>query len=266
MAAECLLSARKWRDIMDNQDYRYADNRRVLFDEQSRFKKARKIYSIIQENYQGKTSDATVLDIGCSTALIDLWLADKVKTIYGIDIDEAAVDSAKEVEKKKNNFKFVKAGGDNIPFEDNFFDITISNIMYNLLSPEDQQKMFSEIHRCLKPDGLCYFAAPNKLFLVHGKYKLPLLDFLPIKLARAYAKILSPVKDPYNEYPKTIFGLIRMVQKYFYYDDVTLKVIDNPDKYHLFSVKNKVIRAMMSVAARLFYIFLPNYIFILRKK
>jgi ubiquinone/menaquinone biosynthesis C-methylase UbiE len=189
-----------------------------------------------------------------------------VKTLYGIDIDESAIDSAREVEKKRSNFKFIKAGADSLPFEDSSFDIVISNIMYNLLSPDDQQRMFDEIHRCLKPQGICYFAAPNKLLILHGKYKLPFLDLFPAWFARGYARLLSPVKERYDEYPKSLFGLRKLVRNKFREEDVTLELIDNPHKYKLYTAKNRLFRIALSVAARIFYIFMPNFIFILQKK
>jgi SAM-dependent methyltransferase len=250
---------------MTSRGYQYADKRRILFDEKSRFEKAEKIYLVLREKYAQNLSAAVVLDIGCSTGLIDQWLADKVKFIYGIDIDEAAVASAREVERIKSNFRFVQAGGDNLPFENNHFDIVISNIMYNLLTPEAQKTMFEEIYRCLKPQGLCYFAAPNKLLLVHGKYKLPFLDFLPLRLARLYAKLFSPIKDVYNEYPKTIFGLRKMVHQRFVVQDITLEIIDNPRKYHFMNIQNKIVQCGISFIARIGYLLLPNYIFILYK-
>ena len=246
--------------------YHYAGTRAILFDEKSRFEKAEKIYLAIKENYSGDLAEAIALDIGCSSGLIGLWLAGKVREIYGIDIDDDITGYVRKIEERAHNFHFMQAGGDRLPFEDGKFDVIISNIMYNLMPTDMQEKMMSEIHRCLKPTGVCYFAGPNKLCPVNGKYRLPFIDALPLSLARIYAKALSPIKETYNEFPKNVFGMQRMFAPLFEYKDITLKIIDDPDRYNFPLPQNGIARVAASLAARIFYVFMPNYIFILRKK
>lgn len=208
-----------------------------------------------------------MLDIGCSAGAIDYWLADKVQAIYGVDIDVDILHAVKEIKHNTANFTFIYAGGDQLPFRDKTFDIIISNIMYYLLSPSAQQKMLEDIYRCLKPHGLCYFAAPNRLMLLDGKFKLPFLLWLPKSLGKIYARWLSPVKEEYNEYHKTLFGIRKMLQKQrFFYEDMTLKIIDQPEKYHFLTGASQGVKLLVRIFARVFYVFSPNYIFILRKK
>ena len=252
-------------DSNNSNEYHYAQNRTVLFDETSRFEKAEKIFLILKEKYAHQLVDAVVLDIGCSAGLIDYWLAKKVKYIYGIDIDQDIISSVKNVEKQANNFMFIYSEGDKLCFKDNTFDIIIANIMYYLLPHHAQQTMMEEIHRCLKPDGLCYFATPNRLLILDGKYKLPFLCWLPIRLGRMYVKICSSIPD-YNEYYKTLFGLRKMIKKHFVWQDITLEILDHPHKYKFMHNQHKVIQGVIRILARLFYLFMPNYIFILRKR
>jgi len=246
-------------------DYHYAKNRLIHFDEQSRFEKAEKIYLILKDKYPNNISEAVVLDIGCSTGYIDQWLAEKVKYVYGVDIDLDVVSAVKEVESKTDNFKFVFSPGHSLPFHNGQFDIIISNIMYYLLPPAAQEAMFKEIERCLKPHGVCYFAAPNKLLLCDGKYRLPFLCWMPVWLGRIYVKACSKLEG-YHEYYKTIFGLKRMVKRHFVCEDMTLSIIDNAEHYKLMKIKNRLHFHLIRFAARIFYVFLPNYIFILYKK
>ncbi len=248
-----------------SKDYHYATDRAILFDKHSRFEKAEKIFWVLNEKYSQPLKDAVVLDIGCSAGLIDIWLANKVHYIYGIDIDEDIVPSVKEIERNVKNFKFVYAGGAKLPFKDQTLDIIIANAMYYLLLPEAQQEMFTEIRRCLKPQGICYFSAPNRLLLIDGKYNLPFLVWTPVWLGRIYVKLFSRIKE-YNEYYKTLFGLRKMVKMHFAYEDITLEIIDHADRYKFLSNKNRFIKLLVRVFARIFYIFLPNYIFILHKQ
>jgi ubiquinone/menaquinone biosynthesis C-methylase UbiE len=252
-------------DNSNSNEYHYANTRTVLFDKTSRFEKAEKIFLILKEKYAHQLVEATVLDIGCSAGLIDYWLANKVRYIYGIDIDNDIISSVKNVEKQVDNFMFIYSEGDKLCFKDNTFDIVISNIMYYLLPHHAQQKMMEEISRCLKPEGLCYFATPNRLLILDGKYRLPFLCWLPIRLGRMYVKIFAPSKE-YNEYYKTLFGLRKMIKKYFVWQDITLEILDHPHKYKFMYNQHKFIQGGIRILARLFYLFMPNYIFILRKR
>jgi SAM-dependent methyltransferase len=245
--------------------YHYARDRTIVFDEQSRFEKAEKIFLILQEKYHLNLQEAVVLDIGCSTGFIDQWLSQKVASIYGIDIDKDILSTVKEIEKQTDNFTFIYSSGDKLPFHDNLFDIIISNIMYYLLPHDGQERMFEEINRCLKSHGICYFAAPNRLLLLDGKYKLPFLCWTPVWLGKIYVKLFSRIKG-YNEYYKTLFGLRKLVKKHFVLNDITLEVIDNAAKYKLFTIQNKYVNVLIRIVARVGYLFIPTYIFILQKK
>ncbi|MBF0497067.1 MAG: class I SAM-dependent methyltransferase [Deltaproteobacteria bacterium] len=244
--------------------YHYACDRQVLFDRQSRFQKAEKIYQVLQEYYHGELAEAEVLDVGCSAGLIACRLAEKVKFIYGIDIDQDIIAQVTELEKRVPNFKFIFAGGDRLPFETGQFDIIICNIMYNFLTPDAQLQMFAEIHRCLRPGGMCYFAAPNRLMIMDGKFKLPFLLWLPRNLAQKYVRLFSRHKV-FNEYFKTYWSLRQLVSCWFTGRDITMEMIDHPQKYRLLATENKALILLVRILARLFYPFLPNYIFVLYK-
>lgn len=245
--------------------YHYGNSRQIVFDRASRYQKAEKIFLILQEKYQKNLQEAFVLDIGCSTGFIDQWLSKKVGYICGIDVDEDVLYTVRNVDKQTKNFNFVFAGGDSLPFQDERFDIIISNIMYYLLPPQGQEYMFKELYRCLKPKGICYFAAPNRLLVLDGKYKLPFLCWMPVWLGRIYVQLFSHIKE-YNEYYKTLFGLKKLVKKHFVSKDITLEVIDNAAKYKLFTIQNKYVNVLIRIVARVGYLFIPTYIFILQKK
>jgi SAM-dependent methyltransferase len=101
-----------------------------------------------------------VLDLGCGAGL-DLYFYAKAVgedgKICGLDISEDMVNKA------VNNMKtigidnvIIKCGSsDNLPFEDNYFDIVASNGIYNL-SP-DKEKVMKEVFRVLKPGGRTVF-------------------------------------------------------------------------------------------------------------
>lgn len=102
-----------------------------------------------------------VLDFG-SGAGFDAFLAVK-KTgangkVIGIDMTEKMIEKARDNARKYGykNVEFKLGDIENIPIEDNFADVIISNCVINL-SP-DKDKVFSEAYRVLKKGGGMYLS------------------------------------------------------------------------------------------------------------
>ncbi len=101
-----------------------------------------------------------LLDLGCGAGL-DLYFYAKTvgeqSKVYGLDISEEMVSKAKKnMEPTGIKNVEIKCGcSDNLPFENNFFDIVASNGIYNL-SP-DKEKVMREVFRVLKPGGRTVF-------------------------------------------------------------------------------------------------------------
>lgn len=99
-----------------------------------------------------------VLEIGCGNGA--LWL----KNLNNIDIDiditltdicQDMIDEAKgNLEKYNKNLSFKRINPNDIPFEDESFDIVIAN--HILFYMNDLDKVLSEIHRVLKKKGQFY--------------------------------------------------------------------------------------------------------------
>lgn len=101
-----------------------------------------------------------VLDLGCGAGL-DLYFYAKTVgekgKVYGLDISEDMVNKARgNMEAVGIKNVEIKYGhSDNLPFQDNFFDVVASNGIYNL-SP-DKEKVMREVFRVLKPKGRTVF-------------------------------------------------------------------------------------------------------------
>ena len=103
----------------------------------------------------------TILDVGCGEGL-DLIIAAHMtgpggKSV-GIDLVPKMVENARNNIKRSRlaNCEVQEAGSESLPFNDNEFDIVISNgALY--LSPL-KEKTFREIYRVLKPGGRLQFA------------------------------------------------------------------------------------------------------------
>lgn len=103
----------------------------------------------------------TVLDVGCGGGM-DLIIASHLTgekgRAFGIDLVPAMVEKARTgiKEMKPVNCEVRQGGSESIPFDENTFDLVISNgSLY--LSPIKKES-FSEIHRVLRPGGRLQFA------------------------------------------------------------------------------------------------------------
>ncbi|MBW2199884.1 MAG: methyltransferase domain-containing protein [Deltaproteobacteria bacterium] len=97
-----------------------------------------------------------VLDIGCGAGVDTLMAA----TIAGPTGEAVGIDLTAEMLQRAEanlaltdlkNVTFKKASGEKLPFEDNHFDVVISNGVINLIP--DKAATLKEALRVLKPDG-----------------------------------------------------------------------------------------------------------------
>ena len=100
------------------------------------------------------TKNSVILDVGAGAGIVEAMnFKGQVKRICGVDLDPRIVKNEKLDEG-------VIANADNIPYEDNTFDVVFAdNVMEHLFDPEP---VFLEIQRVLKPEGLLLFKTPNR--------------------------------------------------------------------------------------------------------
>ncbi|HMQ69052.1 MAG TPA: class I SAM-dependent methyltransferase [Ignavibacteria bacterium] len=102
-----------------------------------------------------KESDK-ILEVGCGAGHI-LEKISKGK-LYGIDISEIQIDRTRKRMGDKVELK--KAPGENIPYEDKFFDkVLCSEVIEHVIDPREVLK---EISRVMKDDGILSLSIPNE--------------------------------------------------------------------------------------------------------
>ncbi len=96
-----------------------------------------------------------MLDVACGTSRLikQINQTHNDLSITGLDISPYYVEFAKDNNKSKN-IDFVIANAENIPFEDNYFDIISCVYLFHELPRNVRKKVLSEINRVLKPNGL----------------------------------------------------------------------------------------------------------------
>jgi 2-polyprenyl-3-methyl-5-hydroxy-6-metoxy-1,4-benzoquinol methylase len=249
------------------QGYQYGFSNmhfKEVYDIQKRQQKARKILAVLNNYYNGQIQEFTVLDMGCSTGIISSYLAPSFASVTGIDIDEPAIDYAIN-RIKTSSTQFYLRDAINTGFADESFDIVIcAHIYEHLPCPH---KLLSEIKRVLRPGGVCYFAAENRLNFWEAHYYLPFLSLIPKPLAHFYLRFTRKGKF-YYENLLTYWGLKRLISQFdFDIIDYTPLIINEPEKYSAVemikpnSIKQKAAKRIIKLA----YWLCPTYIWLLRK-
>lgn len=117
----------------------------------------------------------TVLEIGSGLGVNHIiWSKNYNADCYGIEPQEAGFDGSYEISReliKKNDLdetRIINALGENIPFNDNYYDIIYStNVLEHVQCPE---QVIKEALRVLKPGGIMQIVYPNYHSFFDGHY------------------------------------------------------------------------------------------------
>ncbi len=99
--------------------------------------------------------DTYVLDVGCGVGVTPCYLAKRHGCkVVGVDISERMIERSKERAKREgveDRVEFRVADAQNLPFEDDLFDVVIGESV--TVFPEDKQRAVNEYVRVTKPGG-----------------------------------------------------------------------------------------------------------------
>lgn len=235
-----------------------------MYDGPSRVKKARTMIAVLSDFLGGERylAGLSVLDVGASAGIIDHYLSGYFRKVTGVDIDERAILHARQTFEKAN-LEFCVGDGMKLQFADNSFDVVICAQVYEHVP--DANKLLAEIYRVLKPSGICYFSAGNRLNVMEPHYRLPFLSVLPKSLAHLYMR-LAKKGDYYYEDHRSYWGL-RKLTRDFICHDYTEKMVKSPALFEMSymldaaSAKGRLARLCVGY----FYWAFPNYIWLLQK-
>jgi len=106
-----------------------------------------------------------ILDIGCGFGAFLIYALEKgAKEVSGMEVSEQDLKTAKNSLKSKN--VILKEGSAiNLPFPDNYFDTVVSFEVLEHIPKNTELKMFSEISRVLKKEGILYLSTPYASFI-----------------------------------------------------------------------------------------------------
>lgn len=99
----------------------------------------------------------TVLDLGCGSGWLAVFLARAGFAVTGVDVVEHALDLARQwVEMEQLSAVFQCADIVKLPFPDSTFDACVANSIFEHLNHDLAVKCLAETRRVLKPGGLFF--------------------------------------------------------------------------------------------------------------
>jgi 2-polyprenyl-3-methyl-5-hydroxy-6-metoxy-1,4-benzoquinol methylase len=246
----------------NNQPYFSAVLPGAVYDRQSRERKAKTIVAVLSDFLQNDLQSLCLLDVGSSTGIIANHLSNSFGKVFGIDVDTPAVLFAGE-KYSKENLGFTIGDALHLHYQNDMFDVVICNHVYEHVA--DAKQLMREIQRVLKPGGVCYFAAGNRLNINEPHYNLPFLSIVPMPIAHIYLRVTGKGKYYYEKH-LTYWRLKRIVRD-FERIDYTERVIANPQFFHAdYMIKHGTTKGKLAkFIVRYAYCLCPSYIWLLKK-
>ncbi len=183
-----------------------------------------------------KMDMSCILDIGCGPGLPTLELATLSDgEIYGIDIDQKALNTLNSIIKRKglsDRVKTLNCSLYNTPFPDEKFDLLWEEGVLHLL---DLKKSLKECNRLLKPGGFLVLDETRKWmhskFDTFAAYGFKLRDHFPLPdgywWTDYYAPLEKQIKELYVKYPTS-----PDLEKLLLYESEIKMVKKNPEKFN----------------------------------
>ena len=235
----------------------------VLYDIESRQKKADKVIAVCSHFSFRPLSELVCLDLGASTGIMTERFAEHFKRVIALDVDRVGLSSGKH-NSRHTNVDYITSDGTEMALADESVDVVICNQIYEHV--DNQEGLMAEIYRVLKYDGFCYFGAGNRYVLIEGHYFLPFLSWLPAKLADIYMK-LAGKKGLYDVKLLSLRKLKRLTRN-FWRHDYTRMIFENPEIFHADDVirPGNLVSRLPRWLFSLIYPLFPAWVWILTKR
>lgn len=112
-----------------------------------------------------------VLDLGCGSGWLSIFLARAGFEVLGVDIAEHAIELARQWAAQENltNAKFEAADIVHLDYPEGSFDAVVANSIFEHLTYELAELTLQKVHKLLRKDGL-FFGCFDKVGTGPGEY------------------------------------------------------------------------------------------------
>ncbi|MEP0854538.1 class I SAM-dependent methyltransferase [Trichocoleus sp. DQ-U1] len=119
-----------------------------------------------------------ILDFGCGNGNIVQLMRSEGIDCYGADVFYSGASYKTLFENELFKNKIIREITENgeIPFEDSYFDIIISNQVFEHIN--DKESVLKQIERVVKPNGLMYHHFPSKEVIREGHIGIPMVHWM----------------------------------------------------------------------------------------
>ncbi len=170
----------------------------------------RDILRLAQVKLQKPPAQMAVLDVGCAYGSYTFELSKKVKKVVGVEPFKKFYDLASKHKLKNTTIHYCKI--ENFDTTDRF-DLVIC--LATVEHMPNAKSSFKRIYQLLRPGGIVYITAPNKLWFFDGHYQLPFILWMPLWMANVYVRFSRRGKSFKDaSYSKTYFGMKKLLKKF----------------------------------------------------
>lgn len=167
---------------------------------------------------------ATVIDLGCGTGTLTIWLKQQYPRarVLGVDADPEILEYARtKAADAAIDVEFVDGNATNLPFDSGSTDRVVSSLFFHHLQLADKRRALSEASRILRPGGELHISdwgAPDNLLMRTLFFPVRLLDGLSNTRENVEGDLPSLVQESgaqeVSESAKfnTIFGTLRLIR------------------------------------------------------
>lgn len=223
------------KDIKSSPQYCW-DDKYIIWTAKTTSPRGKRVTQLLLDYFK---KDDKILDVGSSQGLTFGYLAQAFPNIVGIDTDTQAIKTGNNRLKRLNiNNRIIWYNGKRLPFKNKYFDGVVSSEVFEHV--ENRNDFVKELARVLKESGRLIITTPNKLYPIECEFHLPFLSYLPKKVADLYVK-LSKKGSSYNHINHPTYKeFSEVVGKYFKFEDITFKIVEEYKKYYLRQERGKI--------------------------